>query len=433
MDRTWKASATVAVLLLAWSGAACGGAFSIYEAGAKATALGGAFTATADDPSAVFYNPAGLAWLDGTRIDLNLMPIVPSTKFSAAESPASTSPGATGRTTDQMFPIPGAYGSHRLSDRLTIGLGFNAPFGLGVEWQDPRDWVGREASYKVDLATFYATPAVAWRVSGKLAIAAGADVAWSSLKLKQMKTAGGPVDVLDAEMSGTSRVGAAPMAGVMYRPRREISVGLTFHGQQTMKVRNQDATITNIAPAALLTFADSAIASLGGGSHKVSTDLKLPWILSAGFAWQPGEKTRLEVDAVRFGWSHFDELALTFDDLALDETLREAYQDAWQMRFGVSHRLSESLLGLAGYCYDVTPQPAGSMSPLLPDATRNDFSLGLQWRHGALELTGSYMAVVFQERSNVQGGEPHTFEPVLPAGTYASLAHIFGLGVGYQF
>ncbi|MDQ2971238.1 MAG: hypothetical protein M3R34_08870, partial [Acidobacteriota bacterium] len=36
--------------------------FQVMTQGAKATGMGLAFTAVADDPSAIFYNPAGLGW-----------------------------------------------------------------------------------------------------------------------------------------------------------------------------------------------------------------------------------------------------------------------------------------------------------------------------------------------------------------------------------
>jgi tetratricopeptide (TPR) repeat protein len=38
------------------------------QAGAKASALGGAFSALADDPSAVYWNPAGLGWIKNSEI-----------------------------------------------------------------------------------------------------------------------------------------------------------------------------------------------------------------------------------------------------------------------------------------------------------------------------------------------------------------------------
>src|SRR3954466_5250323 len=51
----------ITAVLLIVSGAAYGSGFSLFEQGAKATAMGGAFAATADDPTAIFYNVAGIA------------------------------------------------------------------------------------------------------------------------------------------------------------------------------------------------------------------------------------------------------------------------------------------------------------------------------------------------------------------------------------
>src|SRR3989442_13662841 len=51
----------VVVAALLTSGAAFGAGFGLFEQGAKATAMGGAFAATADDTSAIFYNVAGIA------------------------------------------------------------------------------------------------------------------------------------------------------------------------------------------------------------------------------------------------------------------------------------------------------------------------------------------------------------------------------------
>ncbi|MBN2264825.1 MAG: outer membrane protein transport protein [Candidatus Aminicenantes bacterium] len=46
--------------------------FSFYEIGARAASLGGSFTARADDASAIYYNPAGLAFLDGLRLKTSI-------------------------------------------------------------------------------------------------------------------------------------------------------------------------------------------------------------------------------------------------------------------------------------------------------------------------------------------------------------------------
>ena len=65
----------LAALALGAAGNASATGFSIYEAGSRATALGCAFTATADDASAMFYNAAGLSFMEGQRLDLNAMVI----------------------------------------------------------------------------------------------------------------------------------------------------------------------------------------------------------------------------------------------------------------------------------------------------------------------------------------------------------------------
>lgn len=44
--------------------------FRIIQQGGAATAQSGAFAAQADDPSAIFYNPAGLTQLSGTQIEM---------------------------------------------------------------------------------------------------------------------------------------------------------------------------------------------------------------------------------------------------------------------------------------------------------------------------------------------------------------------------
>jgi hypothetical protein len=59
--------AIAAVLLMLVPAVAYGG-FLAMEEGARATAIGGAFTAVADDATAIFWNPAGLAMMDGFKL-----------------------------------------------------------------------------------------------------------------------------------------------------------------------------------------------------------------------------------------------------------------------------------------------------------------------------------------------------------------------------
>ncbi len=448
MEGTKRLLLFAGLICLLGTGAAFGGGFNIYEAGARATALGGAFTATADDASAIFYNPAGLAFLEGTGLDLNLMPIIPSAEFTGA-TPPDGGDHATGKTVDQSFPIPGIY-FYKNTGELTYGLGLYAPFGLGVEWTDPDSWIGRQVSYDVDLATVYITPAIAWKVTEDVSLSFGVDIAHTTLELnrRMFSSALGNViefDAVDVMIEGTSDFNFTPSAGAMIKASDKLTFGLMYHHQKTMQVEDGTLELTNIAPAAFAGNVDALITGLGGDTHSGSTELKLPHMLSLGAAYQLTEKARVEFDAVHFGWSHFDELSLDFGNEMLNSTIPEAYEDVWQLRFGAEYTVNDKMSVMGGYVRDKSPQPVESMSPLLPDASRDDFSFGIQYQlSDKLILTATYMGVNFEERTNVgadgrqivfaEEEEEHGTGPYPnPAGTYDSYADIFGVGISYRF
>ena len=58
--------------------------FALFEQGAKGMGFAGAFTAQASDPSAIFHNAAGLAFLSGTQIYGGATMVSPQFKFTGA-------------------------------------------------------------------------------------------------------------------------------------------------------------------------------------------------------------------------------------------------------------------------------------------------------------------------------------------------------------
>ena len=200
-------------------------------------------------------------------------------------------------------------------------------------------------------------------------------------------------------------------------------------------------TLKNVAPTelgggALAAGVDAMIAGFGGPDQKVSADLYLPHILSLGAAYQFTERLRVEADAVHFGWDTFESLVLDFASETMEDSeIPENYESRWQYRFGASYRVTPRLLAMVGLVLDDAPQPVGSMSPMLPDSDRKDYSLGVQYevKPGWL-ATVSYMYVDPDQRSNVVDGEHVSYEPdVNPPGTYSSVANIWALGLGYRF
>jgi long-chain fatty acid transport protein len=425
-------------LMLVVAGGAYAAGFNIYEAGARATALGCAFTATADDGSALFYNAAGLSFQDGSSVNLNVMPVMPNFKFTEADDPAGSP--ASGEAEKKVFPVPGAYYTHNNGGKVAFGIGAYAPFGLGVVWDDPESWIGRQASYDVAIETIYVTPAVSFLVADGLAVAVGVDVATQHLDLNRMTldpTTGG--NAIDTNISGRSNLNVTPTFGLMYRPNDKLSFGAMYHHEKTMKYEDGDAVLTNIGAAGTPsgTFASTILQALGGTADglesKVASELNLPWMLSLGASAWVTPDLRAEVNYVRYGWSSFESLTLDAENDNLDQELHFNYEDSWQIRVGAEYLLNEKVDLMVGYVHDKTPQPLAAVSPILPDSDRNDYSVGLRYRSGAWDFVGSYMVVVGTERTNIENGEAVRNSETYPVGSYKSLANIFGFGVGYHF
>ena len=86
------------------------GGFQLNEHGAKPMGLGGAFTAIANDASAVYWNGAGLSYLEGTNFLLGAALIAPSTSFrGVTPSVEKTS------MKSQVFLPPHFFVSHKIS------------------------------------------------------------------------------------------------------------------------------------------------------------------------------------------------------------------------------------------------------------------------------------------------------------------------------
>ncbi len=430
LTRATAAQLLPLALLLA-AGLAHASGFSIYEAGSRATALGCAFTATADDGSALFYNAAGLSFQNGRSMDLNFVGVAPQFKFSGHLSQGDAL--STGEAADRVYLVPGAYYTANPGGKVAYGLGVYAPFGLGVEWKDGANWVGRRISHDVAIETIYVTPAISYMAADGLALAIGLDVASQHLSLKKYTPE--PqfgTNALETEIEGRSKMNLTPSLGLMYRPTSQWSFGAMYHFEKTMEFEDRTATLTNVQDPGE-TWAAALLSGLGGSEQLVSSELNLPSIMSLGVAYQANERLRLEGNYVRFGWSAFEKLALDFNTDALDQSIYFGYEDSWQVRFGGEYWASDSVSLMAGYVHDKTPQPLISVSPLLPDSDRNDYSFGVRYLHGNWDLNASYMVVVGVERTNIEDGEPLRHTTDYPFGTYKSLANLFGVGLRYNF
>src|SRR5580658_9383203 len=122
-----------AIVFGTFAGKVFANGFDLPDQDAFATGRGEAFVATADNPSAIYYNPAGISQLNGDNLRGGLYGIY----YNPSYSPPATAPNAgnTYHSSYNLAGIPQLFYTHTFTNTiLSLGLGVYAPFGGNIDW-----------------------------------------------------------------------------------------------------------------------------------------------------------------------------------------------------------------------------------------------------------------------------------------------------------
>ncbi len=423
---TWSVALTAALLMPA---AAHGAGYGIYEQGARSLGMAGANTASVNDGSALFYNPAALTRLKGKQLYMG------GTFLTTTNSFAGVDPFPGVGVVEQMetgtfFP-PQMYWTNHIggSGKVAYGVGVNAPFGLGVEWKNPETFAGRERVTKASLQTLNSNLSVAYAINPRWSIAVGANALFAKVELNSIKTfvtdGGLPLNVANAKLTSDFTPGYSFNGAILMTPSDPWRVGLTYRGKTEVDVTDGKAEFSQILSGDPVL--DGTIAAGLPVDQGVSTTLKFPAMWSFGVAWNPTPPWTWEVDANWHQWSAFDNLALSFKtDPTLDQTIQEDYRDQFQVRVGAEHRLENYHYRL-GYYFDQAAAPTESVTPLLPDANRHGATLGLGWQLGKWNVD-IYNLFLFVEKRSTDGIEREGYN-----GVYKAYVNALGASLAYHW
>jgi long-chain fatty acid transport protein len=426
MNANRSARTLLLIACLVPAGARAAG-YGVYEQGAAALGMAGAFCATANDATAQFYNPAAMSWLEGTRLAGGASWL--STRTSFAGIPEYPGYGTVEEMEAGNFFPPAVYWTQRFGSRFAVGAGVNAPFGLGVEWQDPATFTARERVTKAVLETLKASGSVALRVTDYWSVAAGADMLNARVELNNISTVigdgGAPINAIQVKLESDFTPGWGYHVALNGRPTESWRLGAMYRSQIDVDVTDGRATFTQIPtgdPAL-----DAVVAANQPPNQPVATKLVFPASVTLAIAWTPSAEWTYEVDGIWTGWSAFQELDLEFpEDPSLDQTIVEDYNDQFAVRVGTERRFPRYALR-GGYYYDQAAAPAESVTPLLPDATRHGFTLGLGMQRGAWTID-VYNLFLFVEKRSTEGREREGYD-----GVYKSYVNSLGATLAYRW
>jgi long-chain fatty acid transport protein len=389
--------------LLASPNASFGLGLSIPDQDAFATARGNAFVATANDPAAIFYNPAGISQLDGFNVSLGSYGVVVSDRFNGPSS--SINSKTIWSATPQFFS------TYNLSNyHLSFGLGVYTPYGFRMEWPNTAPFLSGGEEGQIDY--FTAAGMLAWQALPNLSLAAGPTFNYSDADLKEViPFAPGATFVNHFRGHATD---AGYTAGLFFQAAEHHFFGLTYRSATEMNY-NGHATI----PAYPF-----------NGNLGSSADFHFPETLAFGYSYRPTEKWNFEGDLNWTDWSCLKNVPLQpSPPLPAADALAFNWKPSYMIDLGVTRYLGDDWRISGGWMYSENSVPDGSFNPLVPDSDRYIFSVGVGKKCGKFSWDAAYQFGWGPSRSvgsdTAAGGTPD--------GKYEFISHALTINCGYHF
>ncbi|MBN2644642.1 MAG: outer membrane protein transport protein [Desulfuromonadaceae bacterium] len=432
------------VLLVALPGLVFGAGFHIREQGAKAMGMANAFVAQADDPSAIFYNPAGIAFQSGMQVSLGVTVInVPETEFKGTtwlgDNRVAGTPGeeisADTKARDDIFFPPNFYATYSDKDSpWAFGIGVGSLYPLAKRWDTTSPF--RDEVKEIAIKPINVNPTVAYRFEAlNLAVGVGVDYTYTEVWLEKDAYVYNPLalgptaaHIASTEVEGDGD-GWGYNFGLLWKPMEVLSIAVAYRSEIELDIDGDaDFYVTPTGQAVIaasLGVPSSYIPITASSSAK--TEITLPDTWSFAVAWKPIERLTVEFDADRFGWSSYDELDIdlgTGSPVGDSPAAPKNWNDVWAYRFGVQFAVTENLDLRAGYTRDNNPIPNDTIGPELPDSDRNNYTFGFGYHTERAVFDFAYMWVDFDDRD---------VDNDIQSGTYESDAHLFAANLTYFF
>ncbi|MGA2584092.1 MAG: outer membrane protein transport protein [Tepidisphaeraceae bacterium] len=357
-----------------------GGAIDIPMQDSKAAGEADAFTAQADDPAAIFYNPAGITQLQGTNVSVGAYVLIPRFKFE----------GTSGQDETMNLPalLPHIYAETDLGlANWRFGIGVNNVDGINEDWG-----TNRPLSALVDsaqLSIINVAPTAAYQINQNLSVGASLNVYYGSILLDRSVTlAPSPAPVGNFHYRGDNfAVGATP--GILWKINNQNSIGAYYRTSFSLNFRG-NAAIT-----------DPGVANVGPSS--ADANLNLPQSIGIGYANKMIDNVTIEGDVIWTDWHSVKQLLFTSGDPTFnDQSLPASWKSGFTFRLGGQYQIVPHVNLRAGYAYGQNSVPTSTFSPLVPDSNYHLAAAGVGYDtdHWGLDVAYQF---IYRETRHISG------------------------------
>ncbi|MEL6810082.1 MAG: outer membrane protein transport protein [Bacteroidota bacterium] len=396
------------------------GGYRVSLQGNKSLAMGHTGVALVNSSELVFFNPAGLVFLeDKLSVSAGGFGVFSDVVYQ------NEATGAFAETDSPVGTPIYLYASYQATDWLAFGLGVYTPYGSEVAYED--DWAGSHLVNNIELAAIFVQPTVSFKIGDVVSIGGGPIYVTGSVNFNRnlsrtLTDLEGNRSEVTIDASGVNQWGWT--AGVMVKPAEGLTIGANYRSKIILEADDADADFENIPNSPLTPFADT----------KASASLPLPAEMTVGISYEFCEKWTLAFDYNRAFWDVYESLDIDFADENIPDSFNARnYKNASTYRFGVQYDATKMFTLRAGYYFDESPVQDGFFAPETPRNDSNGYTAGLTFNlSDRFQIDASFLYLRFKE---VDASYDAYFENGVAApfsGTYKSSAFVPGLGVTYK-
>ncbi|MBT3231727.1 MAG: hypothetical protein HN356_02840 [Calditrichaeota bacterium] len=393
----------LSIILTIPSGVLFANGYMLSGVGTKALGMAGAYVSIADDWSAMYWNPAGIA---GQRASVNLTAKIlrPSSSLKADETIDADgylhyTNGETFNTTKEFTPLGSVGGTYRINRSLTAGLAVFSPAYRTTEWiglftGPPEDYGNTvpypERAWYSDLKVIDVHPTIAYKVDQKIQIGLGLSLQYASLTMQTPNVSRSIPGYrwariyIDETLDGTG-LGFGLNFGLLYKLTSNMNFGFSVKTPIYIPI-DGDFTQNLITPT--ISGVEGAVGGTATSVSGAEMDLMIPMSSTVGVSYRPMKDLTVAFDVKRTHWSLIKNFNIKMDPGSKgprEEDLRDKkipllYDDSYKFSFGLDAKVPGGFWVRGGYYFETTPVPDETRLPIMNDYGDNhSLSLGARF------------------------------------------------------
>jgi len=350
-----------------------------------ATARGNAFVALANNPSAIFYNPAGISQLDGWNLSGRIYGVLPQASYNGQAGHAGTQ--------NNIYLLPQFFLTwHPTNQIVSFGMGAYTPFGLGVDWGN--NSVFRQVIIKNQLTYISYSAVVSFQITPDLSIGAGPTFSTANLQIEQGIA---PVNLGDSAKFDGNGESYGGTLGVLWKATPQWSLGALYRGSSAVKYNGT----FSVQPGAL---------PIPVGTESANLTLNTPNQVSFGAGYEITTNWQMEADATWSQWSCLQNVTIVKN--SGDVVQHFDWNDSWIVSLGTSYKLTHGYTLYGGFSYAQQSIPDSHFTPAIPDCDRYVLATGISKRFNRCLEASLAVQQVFGADRTIDNG-------ITPPGTYS--------------